>query len=74
MGTHTPTESARLLDIVAVATMLDVSRRHVYRLAGAGRMPRPTKLGGAARWECEANKSWIDAGCQTVDARQGGRK
>ena len=72
--TQTPTESARLLDVVAVATMLDVSPRHVYRLADAGRMPRPVKLGGAVRWDRDAIKSWIDSGCQAVDLRQGGRR
>ncbi len=67
-------ESARLLDVVAVAAMLDVSSRHVYRLADAGHMPRPVKLGGAVRWDRDAIKDWIDAGCPTVDCRQGGRR
>lgn len=71
---HKPTESARLLDVVAVAAMLDVSSRHVYRLADAGRMPRPVNLGGAVRWDRDAIKSWIDSGCQAVDSRQGGRR
>lgn len=74
MATQTPTESARLLDVVAVAEMLDVSSRHVYRLADAGRMPRPVKLGGAVRWDRDAISKWIENGCQTVDSRQGGRK
>ena len=74
MATQTPTESARLLDVVAVAAMLDVSSRHVYRLADAGRMPRPVKLGGAVRWDRDVIKDWIDAGCQAVDCRQGGRR
>ena len=74
MATQTPTESSRLLDVVAVAKMLDVSPRHVYRLADAGRMTRPVKLGGAVRWDRDVIKPWIDAGCPTVDSRQGGRR
>ncbi|MDZ4849418.1 MAG: helix-turn-helix domain-containing protein [Pirellulaceae bacterium] len=67
-------ELARLLDVVAVAAMLDVSPRHVYRMADAGRMPRPIKLGGAVRWDRDVIKTWIDSGCNAVDSRQGGRR
>ncbi len=75
MPMQTPVaELARLLDVVAVAAMLDVSPRHVYRLADAGKMPRPIKLGGAVRWDRDAIKTWIDSGCASVDSRQGGRR
>ena len=36
---------AAMLDVQAVAAMLSVSPRTVYRLADAGRMPSPVKLG-----------------------------
>ncbi len=41
MRVDATTEPARLLDVVAVAALLGVSTRHVYRLADGGRMPRP---------------------------------
>jgi excisionase family DNA binding protein len=58
---------SRLLTVEAVASMLDVSKRTVYRLSDAGRMPRPVKLGGAVRWDGTAISSWIAAGCPNVD-------
>ncbi len=69
-----PIESARLLDVMDVAALLNVSSRHVYRMADAGKMPRPFKLGGAVRWDREAIRSWIDSGCPTVESRHGGRR
>ncbi len=39
-----------LLDENAVAQLIDCSTRHVYRLAGAGLMPTPVKLGTLVRW------------------------
>jgi len=52
-----------LLDVRAVAAMLDCSQRHVYRLADAGRLPAPVKLGALARWRRDELKDWLDAGC-----------
>ena len=42
--------SAALLDVQTLSRMLNCSARHVYRLADAGRMPAPLRLGalGAA--------------------------
>jgi len=60
---------SRLLTVEAVALMLDVSKRTVYRLSDAGRMPRPVKLGGAVRWDRTAISSWIAAGCPSDDRR-----
>lgn len=59
-------EPARLLDVVAVASLLGVSPRHVYRLADGGRMPAPLKLGGSRRWDREAVNDWIAAGCPVI--------
>ena len=67
-------ERARLLDVQAVAAMLDVSSRHVYRLADGGRMPQPVKLGGAVRWDRQAIADWIDSGCPDLIKRKGGTR
>jgi prophage regulatory protein len=64
---------ARLLTVESVAEMLDVSKRHVYRLSDAGRMPRPIKLGGAVRWDQSAICEWIKNGCPETDRRKDGK-
>lgn len=56
-------EPARLLDVSAVASLLGVSARHVYRLADGARMPRPIRLGGSVRWDRRTIEDWIAAGC-----------
>lgn len=70
-------EPARLLDVAAVARLLGVSARHVWRLADGGRMPRPLRLGGARRWDRLTVEDWIRAGCPAdagAGRRQGGRQ
>ncbi len=62
---------AALLDVQAVARLLSCSTRHVYRLADAGRMPPPIKLGALCRWNRLAVETWLADGCPSV--RKGGR-
>jgi prophage regulatory protein len=70
---NAPATSARLLAVNGVALLLGVSARHVYRLADAGKMPRPVKLGGAVRWDRLAIADWIAAGCPDTDRRKDGK-
>ena len=60
------TEPARLLTVEAVAALLAVSSRHVYRLADSGQMPRPVKLGRSNRWDREVVENWIRESCPPV--------
>ena len=62
--------SVELLDVGAVAHILSCSTRHVYRLADAGRMPKPVKLGSLVRWPKKAVVDWIAGGCP--DCREEG--
>jgi len=55
--------SAKLLNVQAVAEMLGVSTRTVYRLSDSGRMPAPLKLGALVRWSKTAIEQWIAGGC-----------
>lgn len=75
MKTNT-TEPKRLLDAEALAAMLGVSTRHIYRLSDGGRMPKPLKLGGARRWDRTAIESWIADGCPatTSTGKRGGSR
>ncbi len=59
-----------LLDVDQVAAKLNCSKRHVYRLSDAARMPRPVRLGALVRWNRQAIDEWIAAGCPS--RRQGG--
>jgi excisionase family DNA binding protein len=63
-----PPEAAppALLDVRAVAQLLDCSPRHVYRLSDAGRMPEPVKLGSLVRWSRQTIEEWIAGGCKPV--------
>jgi excisionase family DNA binding protein len=61
--TPPPDAPPRLLDVHAVASLLDCSPRHVYRLSDGGHMPRPLRLGSLVRWDRSALEQWIADGC-----------
>lgn len=52
-----------LVDIDQVARLLRCSSRHIYRLAGEGKMPQPIKLGALIRWNRQTLETWIEDGC-----------
>lgn len=56
----------QLLDVKAVGKMLNCSTRSVYRMADAGKMPPPLKLGALRRWSASAIQEWIEGGCKSV--------
>ena len=63
--------AAKLLDVAAVADLLNCSQRHVYRLSDAGKMPAPVKLGALVRWSASSIREWINAGCPAVRSLKG---
>lgn len=63
---------AELLDISQVATLLNCSKRTVYRLSDAGQMPRPLKLGALVRWRTSDISQWITDGCPKCRGAKGG--
>jgi excisionase family DNA binding protein len=65
-------DAAALIDVKAVAAILDCSVRHVYRLADGGRMPAPVKLGALVRWRAEEIRTWIEDGCRPTRAPRKG--
>lgn len=70
-----PVDSA-LLDVRAVAALLDCAPRTVYRLADAGRMPTPVRVGSLVRWRRTDLDNWLADGCpavRTVTAKGGAR-
>jgi len=60
-----------LLDVDQVAAKLNCSKRHVYRLSDAGRMPRPVRLGALVRWSRQAIDEWVATGCPPVRTGRG---
>lgn len=56
-----PTPSLTL-NTEAVAQLLGVSKRTVYRLLDAGQIPRPIKLGNATRWRRSDVELFVKAG------------
>lgn len=65
--------AAQLLDVRAVASLLGCSPRHVYRLADAGHMPAPVRLGALVRWRRAELAAWLDRGCQRCPGAWGGQ-
>jgi len=67
------TPAAALLDVQAVAELLTCSPQHVRRMADAGRMPRPVRLGSLLRWRrCDLD-GWLNAGCPSCRQDRGAR-
>jgi excisionase family DNA binding protein len=64
MNTRHDPKQHELLDVDQVAELLNCSSRHIYRLADAGLIPRPVKLGVLNRWPRAAICEWIAGGCQ----------
>jgi len=50
-----------------VAEALGISRAHVWKLASAGRLPRPVRLGRAVRWARKDLEEWLAAGAPSRD-------
>ena len=61
---------AGMLTVAELAALLRCSSRTVYRLADAGRLPAPCRLGGMVRWPATVIDAWMAAGCP-MSARPG---
>lgn len=53
---------AKLVDANAIAKMLGVSPRMVWRLRDSGGIPKPVIIGRLVRWRTEEIEEWIQAG------------
>ena len=60
-----------LIDVKQLAAMVDLSQRTVWRLANAGWMPAPLKLGGSQRWRKAEVSEWIAQGCKPLQQVRG---
>lgn len=57
------TSGPRLISAERLAAILEVSKRTLWRLRSAGRLPRPIQLGGSVRWRADEIEQWIARGC-----------
>jgi len=55
-----------LLGAREVAQMLDLCERSIWRMADAGKLPRPLKVGSRTKWRRRDLIQWIDGGCKPV--------
>jgi len=69
-GDTRPPQRPELLDVVAVATLLSCSPRHVLRLVAEGQMAPAVKVGRLRRWSRRSIGQWIANGGS--DAAKGG--
>lgn len=56
-------EQSLLVDVHAVSVLLGCSARHIWRMADAGKMPRPYKIGALCRWDRAVIEQWVVDGC-----------
>lgn len=56
-----------LISADQVALMLGTSKRTVWRLLSAGRLPTPVHIGRSTRWRLDEINGWIDSGCPQGD-------
>lgn len=66
-----PVVSAELLRIEDVCALLRTTKRSVYRLADAGKMPFGLKLNGMRRWRRAELMDWLAASCPPVRSAKG---
>jgi len=66
------TASPVMLDIEALAKVLDCSTRHVRRQVDAGKFPQPIRLGGCVRWPRHVIEAWIADGCPSNCRKRAG--
>ncbi len=62
--------TSAFLDTAAVADRYAVSRKHIFRLIDAGKIPQPLRIGHALRWRLSTLEQWESAGCPAPVARR----
>ncbi len=59
----TETSDSLLITATEVARLLNISKRTLWRLLSAGKLPPPVRLGNAVRWRRDQLEQWISQGC-----------
>jgi predicted DNA-binding transcriptional regulator AlpA len=53
----------KLLTAKTLGEALSLSKRQIFRLNSAGKIPGPVRIGGAVRWRQGDVEHWISLGC-----------
>ena len=51
--------ASALLDVNDVAALIRCSARHVFRMSGAGQLPKPVRIGRLVRWRRADLDTWL---------------
>jgi predicted DNA-binding transcriptional regulator AlpA len=62
-------DKSGLIDANAVASLLKVSPRTVWRLNDVARMPKSVRIGSLVRWNYDEIMSWMAAKCPAREQR-----
>jgi len=54
-------QTCQLWDAKTVGQRLSLSKRQIFRLNSAGRIPKPLRIGGAVRWSADEISAWLAA-------------
>lgn len=57
---QTAEQSVSLLNVEAVARMVSLSVRAVWRMVSTGQFPKPVRIGRSTRWRRSDVEAWID--------------
>ena len=52
----------KLLTAQELGTMLNLSKRQIFRLNSSGKIPAPIRIGGSVRWDENTIAIWLQAG------------
>ena len=58
-----------LIPAEKVAEMLGISKRTLWRLLSAEKLPEPIRLGSVVRWNKEEIEQWVGDGCPPLQTR-----
>jgi len=57
-------QTCQLLSAKALAKMLSLSKRQIFRLNSGAKIPAPVRIGGAVRWSAQEISAWLAAGAK----------
>ncbi len=62
-GTTTRADAPLLIASEEVARLMGISKRTLWRLLDAGKVPQPVRIGRNTRWRLSEVSGWIEKGC-----------
>jgi predicted DNA-binding transcriptional regulator AlpA len=63
-----------LLSAEAVAVMLSLSKRQIFRISSQAKISAPIRIGSSVRWSDDKLRDWVEAGCPSRQVWEGVEK